>query len=94
MNNMKSSSYNINRDYNPIPIMRDFINSKANGNHVSKLTHQLTDPKAYRFMKKSKKRDNEIYNPIRRQINRVPYWLRMGGLSSLFIINNNCNCNK
>lgn len=80
--------------YLDIPIVRDFINSKANGNHVSKLTHQLTDPKAYRFMKKSQKIDNEIYNPIRRQINRIPYWLSMGGLSSLSMINNNCNCNK
>lgn len=54
-------------------LKKTFGNSKWNGNYVSTKMHALTDPWRYRFMKRTWKSANPIYNTAVRQILRVPF---------------------
>ena len=63
-----------------------------NGNYVPKSTHALSDPYRYRFMPRSWKGNNPMYNPFRKHWVRFPNALKgIGAGGALGFFPNDCH---
>lgn len=57
-------------------------NSGLNGNFRSAVGHALNDPYRYKFMPRAWKAANPINPAWLRQLDRIPDWLKFGGMTS------------
>ena len=75
-----------------------FVNSRFNGNYVSKETHAVTDAFRYKFMNRTWKASNPMNNKVVQQIRRTPGWIPGSAalgvpMSNLFSGNDSkCGC--
>lgn len=74
---MSKSGKSKNKYYKPLvdKYLNKFVNSRFNGNYVSKETHALTDPFRYKFMNRAWKKANPMHHKYVQQAMRVPGWI-------------------